>query len=246
MTWSEQVFRYCERGADPSFWAEPFNAMSNAAFLIAAAVACRQLVQLPEPDGGLDRKGERRALFGLAALVAMIGAGSFLFHTFATQWALIADVAPITLFMIAYLAFAMRVFLGLGWLAVGVALPTFLFAGSIASSLTCPSGQLIGIAQAARAPCFNGTLGYAPALLALVIVGVLVARRQAAGRLLIGAAALFLISLILRTIDRDACAATWILGQLRGTHALWHFCNAVTLYVLLAAGIGHLRKAKIG
>lgn len=35
MTLSEHVFLYCERGTNGAFLAEPFNAGSNAAFLLA-------------------------------------------------------------------------------------------------------------------------------------------------------------------------------------------------------------------
>src|SRR3989442_6346009 len=38
MNWSAPIDLYCER-TDASFWAEPANALSNAAFLIAAAAA---------------------------------------------------------------------------------------------------------------------------------------------------------------------------------------------------------------
>ena len=38
--WSESIDLYCER-TDPSFWAEPVNALTNIAFLIAAYAAYR-------------------------------------------------------------------------------------------------------------------------------------------------------------------------------------------------------------
>ncbi len=244
MSWTEQVFNYCERGLDPAFWAEPFNALSNGAFLVAALAAGSSLGRLPAATEG--RSVERLALWLLVALVAVIGIGSFLFHTFATRWALLADVGPITVFMVAYLAFALRTFLGLGWLAIGAIPPAFLLAGAWTSSFTCASRKLVAITEAAREPCFNGSLGYAPALMSLVVIGGLAARRQVAGRMLLAAGAVFLLSMALRTLDRDVCAATRLLGQLRGTHALWHLLNATTLYLLLAAGIGHMRVMGAG
>jgi hypothetical protein len=36
--WSTPVDLYCER-TDPSFWAEPINALSNLSFLLAAWLA---------------------------------------------------------------------------------------------------------------------------------------------------------------------------------------------------------------
>ena len=41
MEWTRQIDGYCER-VDPSYWAEPVNAVTNAAFLIAAFVMWRR------------------------------------------------------------------------------------------------------------------------------------------------------------------------------------------------------------
>ena len=46
--WLAPICAYCERG-DPGFWAEPVNALSNGAFLVAAALATR--ARAPCPDG---------------------------------------------------------------------------------------------------------------------------------------------------------------------------------------------------
>lgn len=237
MSWFDQVFMYCERGLDASFWAEPFNALSNGAFLIVAAAASMRLHQVAPVK---ERDSRRWALWGLIGLSAAIGVGSFLFHTFATRWALLADVGPITLFMLAYLAYALRVFLGLGWLPILAILPAFLLAGSGASAICGPvttSGSL-------TISCFNGSIGYAPALLSLWIIGLTATTRGLrVGITLIAAGTVFLLSTVLRTIDRDVCETALILGHARGTHALWHVLNAVTLYLLLRAAMGNDRPA---
>ncbi|MGT2481909.1 hypothetical protein ACU4GR_30605 [Methylobacterium oryzae CBMB20] len=49
MNWFEPVSAYCERGG-PHFWAEPANALSNAAFLLAAAAAARRASLSDPPD----------------------------------------------------------------------------------------------------------------------------------------------------------------------------------------------------
>ncbi len=46
MDWGK-VYSYCERGGDPSFWAEPLNALSNGAFIIAGLIAAWQLARSP-------------------------------------------------------------------------------------------------------------------------------------------------------------------------------------------------------
>lgn len=223
MAWQQQIFAYCERGLDPGFWAEPLNAVSNAAFLIAAAIAFAAWQR---------ERVHRPALVELAllVLVAVIGVGSFLFHTYATRWAVIADVLPITVFMIAYLAYALRRLVRLSWLGSGMMLALFVLSLWGAESVDC----------GAR-PCLNGSAGYLPALAALGLIGGwLVWSGHAAGRLIATGAAVFLVSLTLRTLDRDLCAATAFLGARRGgTHFLWHVCNATLLGLLLIAAVRH-------
>ena len=41
MDWTAQIDGYCER-LGPGFWAEPLNALTNLAFLIAALVMWRR------------------------------------------------------------------------------------------------------------------------------------------------------------------------------------------------------------
>ena len=88
---------YCER-LDSSMWAEPINAVTNFAFVLAAIIMwfrCKNLV-----EGKV-----------LAVLLFSIGYGSFLFHTFAQTWAAILDVASILIFILAYIFVANHRFL---------------------------------------------------------------------------------------------------------------------------------------
>lgn len=52
MDLAQKIYNYCERGGDPTFWAEPLNAATNAAFLIAATLAAVEFAQAPR---GQDR-----------------------------------------------------------------------------------------------------------------------------------------------------------------------------------------------
>lgn len=236
MGWHEQIFRYCERGLNPAFWAEPFNAASNLAFLVAAVAMAGRLNELP-PD--LPRL-RRAALALMLLLVAAISVGSFLFHTLATRWAEIADVLPITGFMVLYLAFALRLWMGLGWTTIVCSLVVFLAISGLLSRIDCASLAFVvpdRVAALGIAPgtCFRGTIAYAPALCALLVMGLWIGPRQAAGRTLLIAAATFGCAMTLRRLDQDICPSTAILGAARGTHALWHLLNAVTLGLLLHA-----------
>lgn len=229
MTWSTQVFRYCERGSDPSFWAEPLNAVSNGAFLIAAAAATVSLARQPrsEPAPGV---------MALIGLVFVIGIGSFLFHTFATRWSALADVIPIGVFMLAYLGYALRTYLKLNWVWTGVGLALFIGALQGADSIPCPPG----LRAATAGPCLNGTIGYVPAFLAMLgIGGVLRLKRHPAAPYLVLAGCVFLLSMVFRTVDLELCAITRVAGGAIGTHFLWHLLNATTLYLLLMAAVLH-------
>jgi hypothetical protein len=225
MDWSQKVFIYCERGADPEFWAEPLNALSNGAFLIAAAAALAAWVREPR---------QRRGVIELAliVIVLVIGVGSFLFHTLAVRWAVLADTLPITAFMLIYLCFALRRFLSLSWPPTAMLLSAFVLALQAAGSVRCAGG-----------PCLNGSLGYVPALVALGLVGAALWRREhEASAALLWGALVFAASLTFRTLDRALCAATTFSGRPLGMHALWHVLNAAVLYLLLTAALRHGRK----
>ncbi len=215
MTWSQQVLHYCER-TGYGFWDEPINALTNGAF-VAAALAIFLM---------LHRRGERDwPVVALATVVMLVGIGSFLFHTFATRWAMLADVLPIAIFIYGYLLLALRRFLGLAlWPALA------LLAAFAAVNVT---------AQIHGGRALNGSVAYLPALGALIAVAGAIAfsirrgfgarePRLRLARGLLGAAILFAVSLVFRTVDRPACDALPL-----GTHFLWHLLNAMLLYMLL-------------
>lgn len=227
MSWFAPIDLYCER-ASTAFWAEPVNAVSNAAFLVAAALA----FMLWRRAGGRD--GPALALIGV---VAVVGIGSFLFHTFANRWSLLADVLPIMAFIYGYFVLAMRRFLGLG-LVAALAITGAFFAFNASFE------TLWARALGPGATTLNGSVGYLPPAAALVAVGALLAWRapraaypgldRLAARSLFGAAAVFALSLTFRTIDHASCAALPM-----GTHFLWHTLNGVVLYLLVRGAIRH-------
>lgn len=199
---------YCER-TGPEFWSEPLNAVTNAAFLLAAVFAFlawrRRPVDVP--------------VLLLIGLIAVIGIGSFLFHTYATRWAVIADTAPITLFIFGYFFLAMRRFFQLGLIVSFVLLAAFV-AGSVASV------PLLAIV-------FGGSAGYVPALVCLVVVGVLLlATNRPRGPGLLAAGGIFALSLGFRMLDAPVCAAFPL-----GSHFMWHILNALLLYVLAVTAL---------
>lgn len=104
MDWTRAVDGYCER-MGPEFWSEPMNAVTNAAFVLAAVILWQRTF-------GLGRV--------MCVILSVIGLGSFLFHTFAQPWAGVADVVPILLFVLVYIFAANRDFWGMSvWPALG-------------------------------------------------------------------------------------------------------------------------------
>ncbi|MBB4005252.1 MAG: ceramidase domain-containing protein [Aurantimonas endophytica] len=219
MDWFQAIDAYCERTSE-AFWAEPVNAVTNAAFLLAALIGF-----------GLWRRAGTRdpASLLLVVLVAVIGIGSFLFHTFANRWSSLADVLPIAVFIYGYFGLALVRFVG--WRPSIAALATLAFLG--ASLLAGP----------VLAPLAGSSSGYVPGLLALIgIGGALTLRKQAQGPLVLAAGFVFALSLAFRMADQPLCAG-WPLG----THFAWHVLNATTLGLLLVAAIqGAPRRNGLG
>lgn len=205
---------YCER-LSGAFWAEPLNAISNAAFLLAALAAFLML----------RRQGRRdRPVEALTILVGIIGVGSFLFHTMPQRWTLLADVVPIQLFALCYFELALNRFLGLSPLLAAIG--ALLFLGAC-------FGLASGVAPLLPAGV-RGSAGYAGFLIGLF--GVALAARgrgdaATAGRLAV-AGLVFALSLSFRSLDPVLCGAVPF-----GLHWGWHLLNGLLLYLLLRAAL---------
>lgn len=201
MDWTAQIDSYCER-LDLSFWAEPVNALTNAAFLIAAVVMAARL------------RGTGLALgWALVMVLAAIGAGSFLFHTYATRWAAVADVAPILGFILVYLFAICRDIWRLPALWSGAAVLAFL---PYSIGLTMALSQLGWL---------GGSAGYVPVLVLIALHAPLLwARAPDLARGFAIGAGILALSLTARTVDLPLCASIPL-----GTHFLWHCLNALML-----------------
>lgn len=227
MDWFQPIDLYCER-LDASFWAEPLNAASNAAFLVAAMAGYWRYHAVQTRD--------LPALM-LILLVGVIGIGSFLFHTFANRWSLLADVIPIQLFMLGMFGLMLVRLVGSPiWFALLGS------AGFFAAGLWAP--RLVALISDHESA--GALAGYGTGLLAMLALGGLARLspqppRQDAGATVLLAALVFGLSLIFRTLDQPLCD-----HLPTGTHALWHLLNAVTLWLLLNAALGLGRARTIG
>ena len=191
---------YCERLA-PGLAGEPLTALSNAAFFIAAWLLARDARRMgaSSADSWL-----------LVVLIAAVGVGSTAFHmaaTTETQW---LDVIPILLFQLAFLwIYAQRVLRWPLWASAFVVAAFFAIC-VYARQFTAP---------------LNGSLAYAPALIAVFALGIDHRMRDPQRTpWLLMAAAVFTVSLALRTIDIAACERFPL-----GTHFLWHLLNGAVV-----------------
>lgn len=213
MEWAAAIDGYCER-TDPSYWAEPVNALSNAAFLIAAFVMWQRVrgTQLP-----LAR--------GLVAILAGIGVCSYLFHTHAQVWAGLADSLSIAVFALVFVFAANRHFWGLRfWPALG------------ATALLVPF-VAVTVPIFARLPFFAISAMYWPLpVLMLIYAQGLRRRAPATARGLGVAAALCALSLTFRSLDETLCGAFPL-----GTHFIWHLLNGILLGWLIEIYLRHMR-----
>lgn len=207
----EAIDIYCER-LDTSFWAEPINAITNLSFILASLFA----IYIHKKDGLKDK-----AFLFLSFMVALIGIGSFLFHTFANTWSSLADTIPIWSFVVLYVFFVIRIIFHASWFRIiRVMLIVFVlayFGFTLANSED--SGEKI----------LNGSLQYAPALFFMAVFAIsLYFKRRMLFKYVASAVLVFFLSLSFRTVDMHFCESLEI-----GTHFMWHILNALMLFLLL-------------
>ncbi len=228
MDWLQAVDIYCER-TSALFWAEPFNALSNVSFLLAALWGLAEARKR-----GLSRP-EIWMLIGLAALISV---GSFLFHTYANRWSELADTLPIWTFVGVYVLVAM-------WHLGGMSVAQVL---RVAAIVAVAVGLIIWLlasgegadAAAHAADPLNGSGQYAPAVLALIVLsGIMVWRRHPASPWVVMATVTFFVSLAFRTIDASVCASVPV-----GTHFVWHLLNGLLVGLLLQMLIRNVPSAQ--
>ncbi len=209
---NEYIDIYCERTAI-GFLAEPINLITNACFLIAAFLAFRHA----------DKQNTLNVSMGiLIFFLACIGIGSGLFHSFATRWAMLADVLPILFFQIAFITIYMRNVVQAHIIVTAITLAGFF--------------GLTYAFEMVPASIMNGSLSYAPSFLFLSGFAVYHYLTNKPNRFILFAAlGTFALSLTFRTIDMSICSALPI-----GTHFLWHTLNSIVLYLVIRSSFNEM------
>ncbi len=197
---------YCERLGQTELWAEPFNAVSNIAFLLAAILTYRYI-----------RNHSTWDIWLLSGLLFVIGLGSGAWHIYPNSTTLMLDVLPILLFINMYLiVFLLRVYRWPWYAAIGAM--GVLQALNAATSHIFPPDTL------------HGTIFYLPTWLMLVCITVYARFYHRSIYVILGRICLiWTASLTLRTLDMPLCHVHTI-----GTHYWWHLLNSVVLYQLLS------------
>ncbi len=209
MKWNDAIDNYCER-TDPSVFSEPLNFISNIAFLIAAFALLKHYKSLKNinflPGTSL-----------LIALIGTIGIGSALFHSLATYGTMIADVAPITMFLLTYLWLYFRYRLKLSTPHSCYWMSGFIVLTAIAAQI---------ISQEAS----NGSHLYIGAwvtLFGIACYSFVESRGHKIKWAFPSAFVIFTTSLFFRTIDMQICSEFP-----NGSHFAWHLLNAAVLYLI--------------
>ena len=201
---AEQFDEYCER-VGYALLAEPINALSNLAFIVAAWAAWR----LARRTGTLPT--------GVKVLIALAGStavGSMLWHTFANTWSLYLDVIPIGGFMIGFLWLYVRQVMGKGVGFAALSEGAFF----LSAVLVQPIGDAI-----------HGAPSYLPGLLVVLVLGLYHAIENKPERFtLLAGAGTYLAALFFRTIDNELCHYMTI-----GTHWIWHSLIALVTYLAM-------------
>ena len=199
MDLSKPIDIYCER-LDIGIWAEPINAVTNIAFILAAIIMwlrCKNLV-----EGKI-----------LSFLLFSIGCGSFLFHTYAQTWAALLDVTAILIFILTYIFVANRRFLV--WSKMVSLIGVILFFPY----------QLLLVGILSNIQFFGSSVQYIPvAILIFIYSGLLRKSEPNLSRGLFIGAAILCLSIISRTVDEPLCSILSV-----GTHFVWHILNAIML-----------------
>ena len=213
--WFQPADIYCER-TDPSFWAEPANAFTNLAFILAGLLIA------------LQKHPPARTL---GMLIVLIGLGSFLFHTFANRLTGFLDVLFIGVYLIAY-----------AWLWPKWVTHSSLLMRAVSVAALIASVAMATLATVLLKDALPGLPpgAYLGAWLYVIALATLPATsNQHAGMWLWATAGLFLVSMTARQMDLPLCEQTG------GTHWAWHVMNAAVLYASARALLAGTHRQSI-
>ena len=197
---------YCERTTS-EFWAEPLNALSNMAFIIAAVLLFIFLKK---------NKIKHYSIWFSVALIFLIGIGSFLFHTFADELTYYFDVVPIFIFQVFILHEILKTVFQYNFKTRFALMSIFILV-----TLVLSSKNYLNL--------LNGSLGYMPSIAFLIFLSQQSWQKKiATQKYFLSTTIIFLISLCFRSFDMQLCTVNPY-----GLHMVWHVLNSIVLYLLV-------------
>ena len=212
--YARSVIEYCERIGN-SFFAEPINFLSNAAFLFSAFFIFKLLKNHNEKSIGY---------WILFCFVLLIGLGSSLWHSFRTPFAHALDAVPIYLFLLVFLYLLLNKLTRSAKYSV---LGIFSFVGlQIVVSVYFPAA-------------LNGSIRHIVNATVFFLLNLWIYKKSKQLNLnFIFAFLVYVVGILFRTIDNAVCSMFPL-----GTHFLWHMCTAGATY-LVVKGLIRLESKK--
>ncbi|MFZ5503498.1 MAG: hypothetical protein ACOY3V_08260 [Pseudomonadota bacterium] len=203
-----RVGHYCGRFVD-GIWGEPQNSFSNIIFVIGAYYAwCAW------------RKAESRDPVVQIAFVlgALIGIGSFVFHSYPNPVTLYVDLVLIQIFVLVYFGYVGSRYFCANKTAIVLSIGTFFIIRQLWIAYM-PKGLL------------GGGISHIPTLVLLIFCGIyFFSKLRRLSLFLFSASALYFTAVIIRSWDLYVCDSFPI-----GLHWTWHILTGLTVSVLLYA-----------
>jgi hypothetical protein len=197
---------YCER-LTSGFLGEPINLLSSFLYIVAALTAWRNLTN----SNNIKHKNFLQLM---CLLVALIGIGSALYHSYPNRTTLLLDALPIYVLLVSLLAFLVNKI---------VDSPIFTVCIIFVYISTLLLGSLVWPELA------NGSVRHIITITFLsVVLSLLYKKFPVLIKKLFLILVLFIVSLIARSLDVMLCSSLTI-----GTHFIWHIINAFAVYLLL-------------
>jgi hypothetical protein len=198
------IYNYCERRG-PGLFEEPMNTITNVAFIWAATESW-------------NLAGRHRVctwdISMMIILSAIVGVGSALWHIYPAPWTSLMDLVPILLFQLCFLWQYLRTCAGMRPIPAAVLLCGYVLCNVLMEQVP---------------PWLNGSVLYAPTVVAIACLAVYHYRSKQPDRWLMGAfTLLFCAAITFRSIDRLACPYVPF-----GTHFLWHLLNGVVFFLAM-------------
>ena len=198
------INEYCERAGSTAFLAEPINAFSNLAFLVAGFLAYRFLKK---------KKIKDKSLLVLPWILSAICIGSFVFHTARSSFTVIFDLLFIYIFLVCSLVIVLKNLLNskLKIIAILIVYASL----QILLTIYLPKEFL------------NGSFRHVVTISLLFVLGGFIHRKYGNKIMkpLLAVFGFYILAILLRSIDMSICPIFPI-----GTHFLWHILNALAGY----------------